>query len=89
MGGGTDWFVNQPFAAGGVGGAVSPPGGGRAEPRKQTHFGKNILKSNLKSGRISVARPGSYKYVHILVSLRNISLKILVARIPNPVARKN
>ena len=31
---------------------------------------------------------GSYKYVHILVSLRNTSLKFLVARIPNPVARK-
>ena len=31
---------------------------------------------------------GSYKYVHILVSLRNTSFKILVARIPNPVARK-
>ena len=31
---------------------------------------------------------GSYKYVHILVSLRNTSFKILVARIPNPVAQK-
>ena len=31
---------------------------------------------------------GSYKYVYILVSLRNTSFKILVARIPNPVARK-
>ena len=32
--------------------------------------------------------PGSYKYVHILVSLRNTSFKIMVARNPNPVARK-
>ena len=31
---------------------------------------------------------GSYKYVHILVSLRNTSIKIVVARIPNPVVRK-
>ena len=32
---------------------------------------------------------GSYKYVHILVSLRNTSFKILVSRILHPVARKN
>ena len=31
---------------------------------------------------------GSYKYVYILVSLRNTSFKFLVARIPNPVARR-
>ena len=31
---------------------------------------------------------GSDKYIHILVSLRNTSLKMMVARIPNPVARK-
>ena len=36
----------------------------------------------------SVPWTGSYKYVHILVSLRNTSFKILVARIPNPVAQK-
>ena len=55
-GGGTDWFVNQRFAAGGLGGAVSPLEGSGAEARKQTHFCKNILKMNLKSGLISVAR---------------------------------
>ena len=38
------------------GGAVSPPAGSGAEPRKQTHFGENILEINLKSGLISVAR---------------------------------
>ena len=38
------------------GGAVSPPVGSGAEPRKQTHFGKNIFKIKLKSGLISVAR---------------------------------
>ena len=32
---------------------------------------------------------GSYKYVHILVSLRNTSFKIPVVWIPNQVARKN
>ena len=31
---------------------------------------------------------GSYKYVHILVSLRNTSFKFLVARIPNTLARR-
>ena len=28
----------------GVGGAVSPPAGSGAEPRKQTHIGNNLLK---------------------------------------------
>ena len=37
---------------------------------------------------ICTSQQGSYKYVHILVSLRNTSFKILVARIPNPVAQK-
>ena len=44
VGGGTDCSVTQPFPAGGLGGgAVSPPAGSGAEPRKQTHFGKNRL----------------------------------------------
>ena len=55
-GGGTDWCVNKTFPAGGCVGAVRPPPGSGAEPRKQTHFGKNLLKMNLKSGLMSVAR---------------------------------
>ena len=39
-----------------MGGTVSPPAESGAEPRKQTHFGKNLVKMNLKSGLISVAR---------------------------------
>ena len=46
---GTDWCVTQPFPAG-VWGAVSPPAGSGAEPRRQTHFGTNVLKINSKSG---------------------------------------
>ena len=41
-GGGAD--VAQPSPAGGLGGAVSPPTGSGAEPRRQTHFGNNLLK---------------------------------------------
>ena len=52
---GTDWCVTQPFPAGGLGGAVSPPAGSGAEPRRQTHFGTNVLKINSKSGPFSVA----------------------------------
>ena len=37
--GGTGWCVTQTFPAGGQGGAVSPPAGFGAEPRRQTHFG--------------------------------------------------
>ena len=38
-----------------MGGAVSHPAGSGAEPRRQTHFGKNLLQINLKSGIFSVA----------------------------------
>ena len=48
--------MNQRLPAGSLGGAVSPPAGSGTEARKQTHFGTNILKINLKSGLISVAR---------------------------------
>ena len=51
---GTDWCVTQPVSAGGLGGAVSPPAGSGAEPRRQTHFGTNVLKINSKSGPFSV-----------------------------------
>ena len=34
----------------GCGGAVSPPAGTGAEPRRQTHFGNYHLKINWKSG---------------------------------------
>ena len=57
----------------GVWGAVSPPVGSGVEPRRQTHFGKNILKINLKSGLFSVAvytpnsDPDPISYVHWLV----------------------
>ena len=44
--------------------------------------------TSVKTSHIAGYHPGSYKYVHILVSLRNTSFKILVARIPNPVAQK-
>ena len=40
--------VNQPFPAGGFGGRREPPSGSGAEPRRQTHFGNNLLKSGLK-----------------------------------------
>ena len=40
----------------GVWGAVSPPpAGSGANPRRQTHFGTNVLKINSKSGPFSVA----------------------------------
>ena len=42
--------VTQPNPAGGLGGAASPPAGSGAEPRRQTHFGNNLLKIGLKSG---------------------------------------
>ena len=56
--------VTQPYPAGdwggGGGGAVSPPAGTGAEPRKQTHFGNNLLKFGLKSGLwIAVYTPNS------------------------------
>ena len=51
---GTDWCVTQPFRAGGLG-RCEPPSGVRAEPRRQTHFGTNVLKINSKSGPFSVA----------------------------------
>ena len=44
--GGMEWqirCVTQPFPAGGLGGAVSPPTGPGTEPRKQTHFGNNLV----------------------------------------------
>ena len=44
---------NPTFSSWGSGGAVSPPAGSRAEPRKQTHFCKNLLRINLKSGLFS------------------------------------
>ena len=69
VGGGTDWCVNQPFPAGGVGGAVSPPAGSGSEPRKRTHFGKNLLKINLKSGLISVARQCMLTEIETLVGV--------------------
>ena len=37
------------------GGAVSPPAGSGADERRQTHFGNNLLKINLKSGLFSVS----------------------------------
>ena len=44
------------FSSWGSGGAVSPPPAGLgAEPRRQTHFGTNVLKINSKSGPFSVA----------------------------------
>ena len=52
---GADWCVTQPFPTGGLEGAVSPPAGSGAEPRRQTHFGTNVLKINSKSGPFSVA----------------------------------
>ena len=42
--------VAQPSPAGGLGGVVSPPTGSGAEPRRQTHFGNNLLKIGWKSG---------------------------------------
>ena len=38
----------------GSGGRCKPPAGSGAEPRRQTHFGKNLLQINLKSGLFSV-----------------------------------
>ena len=42
--------VTQRYPAGGLGGAVSPPTGSGEEPRRQTHFGNNLLKIGWKSG---------------------------------------
>ena len=39
-----DRCVTQPNPAGGLGGDESPPAGSGAEPRRQTHFGNNLLK---------------------------------------------
>ena len=47
--GGQAWCVTQSFPAGGLGG-VRPQAGPGAEPRRQTHFGNNLLKIYLKSG---------------------------------------
>ena len=54
-GGGRIDVKTQPFPAGGLRGAVSPPAGSGAEPRRQTHFDKYLLQINLKSGLFSVA----------------------------------
>ena len=50
-------MCNPTFSSWGSGGAVSPPAGyaSGAEPRMQTHFGKNLLRINLISGLFSVA----------------------------------
>ena len=48
-------MCNTTFSSWGSGGAVSPPAGSGAEPRRQTHFGQNLLRINLKSGLFSVA----------------------------------
>ena len=48
--GGQAWCVTQPFPAGVLGGAISPPAGTGAEPRRQTHLGNYRLKINWKSG---------------------------------------
>ena len=40
--------MNQRFPAGGFGGCCEPPAGSGADPRRQTHFGNNLLKSGLK-----------------------------------------
>ena len=54
-------MCNPTFSSWGSGGAVSPPppprgpGQSRAEPRRQTHFGKILLRINLKSGLFSIA----------------------------------
>ena len=41
--------MNLPFPAGGFGGRCEPHSGvSGAEPRRQTHFGNNLLKSGLK-----------------------------------------
>ena len=41
--------MTQTLPSGGLG-AVSSPAGCGAEPRRQTHFGNNLLKIGLKSG---------------------------------------
>ena len=48
-------MCNPTFSSWVSGGAVSPPAGSGAEPRRQTHFGNNLLRINLKSGLFSVA----------------------------------
>ena len=49
--------MNQPFPVGGLGGAVSPPAGSGALPRRQMHFGNNLLKSGLKPVSGSLSTP--------------------------------
>ena len=53
--GGGGLVYNPTFPSWGSGGAVSPPAVSGAEPRRQTHFGKNVWQINLKSGLFSVA----------------------------------
>ena len=48
-------MCNPTFSSWGSGGAVSRLAGSGAEPQRQTHFGKNLLRINLKSGLFSVA----------------------------------
>ena len=45
---GQDRLVTQLCPAGGLGGAVSPPAGPGAEPRKQTHFWQQSIENKLR-----------------------------------------
>ena len=55
VGGGTSWCVTQPFPAGGLGGAVSPPAGSGGRAPEANRFWQNLSEINLKSGLFSVA----------------------------------
>ena len=48
-------MCNPTFSSWGSGGRCKSPAGSGAEPRRQTHFGKNLLQMNLKSGLFLVA----------------------------------
>ena len=58
---------NPTFSSWGSGGAVSPPAGSGAEPRRQTHFGKNLLRIR----KIGIAVRGCAKLVDIRTCIEN------------------
>ena len=60
-------MCNPTFSSWGSGGAVSPPAGSGAEPRRQTHFGKNLLRIR----KIGIAVRGCAKLVDIRTCIEN------------------
>ena len=66
--------MNQPFPAGGLG-RCKPLAGSGAEPRRQTHFGNNLLKSDLKQVSGSPSTPPKSWCTKRLVFVRSYITK--------------